>query len=50
VLPRAVREFVDETVAAAPPMSDDLRADLRLIIWGPGAAVVLPRPAEPEAA
>ena len=29
-----VGEFIAETVAAAPPVSDRLRADLQMIIWG----------------
>lgn len=32
-LPPAARAFVEEAVESAPPMSDQLRDDLRLIIW-----------------
>jgi len=32
-------EFVRRTVAAAPPMSDEMIADLRLIIWGPAGVI-----------
>lgn len=45
VLSTAMRTFVDEAVADAPPMSDRLRDDLRLITWG-----TQPPPAVSEAA
>ena len=32
-LPPAARAFVEEAVESAPPMADQLRDDLRLIIW-----------------
>jgi len=45
-LPRVLREFVAETAAARPPMSDGMRSDLRLIIWGSQPESAAPGPAE----
>jgi hypothetical protein len=49
-LPDALREFIAETVAAAPPVSDRLRADLQMIIWGSSALPAVPVTGPAEAA
>lgn len=41
-LPPAVSAFVREKVESAPPMSDRLQSDLRLIIWGTQADASAP--------
>jgi hypothetical protein len=37
-LPGVLREFIAETVASAPPVSDQVRADLQMIVWGSAPA------------